>query len=199
MRLRLLDLLDDLRLALAPREAVGGDETPEDGAHALQELPGGERGGPPRRHHRTRGRATRAAAGRGGRSIGCNIVLPKEQKPNRYVDRWVEFRYFFVRKLMLVKYSYASVVLPGGFGTLDEVFETATLIQTGKIRDFPVILMGAEFWEPLRQFLENRLAGRGMIDRTDLERLLVTDSPEEATRCIAECMVRKFGFRWRRR
>ena len=91
------------------------------------------------------------AANRGAResaagSIGCNIELPQEQKPNPYLDRFVEFQYFFVRKVMLVKYSYAFVALPGGFGTLDEVFEVATLIQTGKIEDFPLVLMGLEFW-----------------------------------------------------
>src|SRR5689334_13773271 len=89
------------------------------------------------------------AANRGARdvvapSIGCNIILPQEQKPNPYVDRWLEFRYFFVRKVMLVKYSFAFVVLPGGFGTMDEIFECATLIQTGKISNFPLILMGKD-------------------------------------------------------
>jgi uncharacterized protein (TIGR00730 family) len=86
--------------------------------------------------------ANRGAREAGGRSVGCNIVLPEEQEPNPYLDRFVEFRYFFVRKVMLVKYSYAFVCMPGGFGTLDEIFETLTLIQTGKIRDFPVIIMG---------------------------------------------------------
>jgi hypothetical protein len=95
----------------------------------------------------------RGAKDVGGRSVGCNITLPNEQKPNAFVDRWVEFRYFFVRKVMLVKYSYAFVALPGGFGTMDEVFETATLVQTGKIQGFPIILMGVEYWQPLIDFL----------------------------------------------
>ena len=96
--------------------------------------------------------ANRGAKETGGRSIGCNIQLPREQKPNPFVDQWITFRYFFVRKVMLVKYSYAFIALPGGLGTLDEIFETATLIQTGKIRDFPLVLMGKEYWRPLLEF-----------------------------------------------
>ncbi len=143
--------------------------------------------------------ANRGAQEAGGRSVGCNIKLPREQHPNPYLDTWVEFRYFFVRKLMLVKYSYAFVVLPGGFGTLDEVFETATLIQTGKIRDFPLIMMGTEFWAPLKQFMEERLVRHGTIQREDLDRIVFTDSPQQATALIADCMVRRFGFEWRTR
>ena len=105
--------------------------------------------------------ANRGAKDAGGRSIGCNIVLPLEQKPNPYVDSWIDFEYFFVRKLMLVKYSYAFVVMPGGFGTLDELFEVATLIQTGKVENFPVALMGADYWRPLH----GPVAGDG--DRED--------------------------------
>ena len=101
------------------------------------------------------------AANRGaketGRSVGCNIVLAHEQHPNPYLDRWITFRYFFVSKVMLAKYSYAFVALPGGFGTLDEMFEIATLVQTGKIRDFPLVLMGREYWQPLIDFVRNRL------------------------------------------
>ncbi|MFN6195909.1 MAG: TIGR00730 family Rossman fold protein, partial [Planctomycetota bacterium] len=93
--------------------------------------------------------ANRGAREAGGLSVGCNITLPHEQKHNPYLDRFVEFRYFFVRKVMLVKYSYAFVVLPGGFGTMDELFEAATLIQTRKIEDFPLVLMGTEYWRPL--------------------------------------------------
>ena len=130
--------------------------------------------------------ANRGARDVGGRSIGCNIELPHEQKPNPYLDRFVEFRYFFVRKLMLVKYSYAFVVLPGGFGTLDEIFEVATLIQTGKIENFPFVLMGLDYWEPLRAFLERDMVATGTISPQDASLLLFTDDPDEAIRWITE-------------
>jgi uncharacterized protein (TIGR00730 family) len=143
--------------------------------------------------------ANRGAKEAGGRSIGCNIRLPREQQPNPYLDRMVEFRYFFVRKVMLVKYSYAFVALPGGFGTLDEVFEAATLIQTVKMRDFPVVLMGRDHWEPLLAYLRDTLLAAGTIEARDVERLIVTDSPEEAaTRILAQATTR-FGLRWERR
>src|SRR5215475_10798594 len=122
--------------------------------------------------------ANRGAREAGGRSIGCNIELPHEQQPNAYVDRWITFRHFFVRKVMLVKYSYAFVALPGGFGTLDEIFETVTLVQTGKIQEFPIVLIGTDFWRPLMGFLENTLVRAGTLDEADAERFFVTDSPE---------------------
>jgi uncharacterized protein (TIGR00730 family) len=141
------------------------------------------------------------AANRGARdakapSIGCNIELPMEQEPNPYVDKFVEFRYFFVRKVMLVKYSYAFVVMPGGFGTLDEVFETITLIQTGKIKDFPVILMGVDYWQPLMEFIRSRMIAERTISPTDLDLVFLTDSPAEAAERIADVTQRKFGFSW---
>ncbi|HKE01529.1 MAG TPA: TIGR00730 family Rossman fold protein [Planctomycetota bacterium] len=138
--------------------------------------------------------ANRGAKEGGGRSVGCNIELPKEQKPNPYLDAWVTFRYFFVRKVMLVKYSYAFVVLPGGFGTLDELFECATLIQTGKIRNFHIVLMGRDYWRPLLDLLHERLIPEGTIDPTDLDRWIVTDTPEEAVERIRDSAMREFGL-----
>ena len=123
--------------------------------------------------------ANRGAREAGGRSIGCNIVLPREQRPNPYLDRWITFRYFFVRKLMLVKYSYAFVVMPGGFGTLDELFEALTLLQTRKIAAFPVVLMGKEYWAPLLDFLKTTLVARGTVDPEDLSLLTLTDAVDD--------------------
>jgi uncharacterized protein (TIGR00730 family) len=143
--------------------------------------------------------ANRGAKEAGGRSIGCNIRLPREQSPNPHLDLMVEFRYFFVRKVMLVKYSYAFVAFPGGFGTMDEIFEAATLIQTGKMKDFPVVLMGRDYWEPLLSFLENTMLPAGTIEPRDLERILVTDSPEEAASTILTSATTKFGLRWERK
>ena len=138
--------------------------------------------------------ANRGAKEAGGYSVGCNIELPKEQKPNPYLDRWVTFRHFFVRKLMLVKYSYAFIAMPGGFGTLDEIFETATLIQTHKIKDFPLVLVGKEYWRPLLDFLRGRLVEAKTIDPIDADRILVTDSAEEAVQLARDAAVRQFGL-----
>lgn len=141
--------------------------------------------------------ANRGAKEAGGTSIGCNIVLPMEQKPNSYLDSWITFRYFFVRKVMLVKYSYAFIVLPGGFGTMDELFEAATLIQTGKIQDFPIVLMGREYWQPLLDFMNHRLVAQGTIDARDMERIFVTDSPRDAVAHVVKAATDRFGFTWR--
>jgi len=138
--------------------------------------------------------ANRGAKDVGGRSIGCNIVLPQEQEHNPYLDHWVTFRYFFVRKVMLVKYSYAFIALPGGFGTMDEIFETATLIQNAKIREFPLVLMGKEFWAPLIDFMSERLVKARTIDAIDLERITITDSADEAVSVITEVAKRRFGL-----
>jgi uncharacterized protein (TIGR00730 family) len=138
--------------------------------------------------------ANRGARLAGGRSIGCNIELPQEQRPNPYLDEMVEFRYFFVRKLMLVKYSYAFVALPGGFGTLDEIFETLVLIQTGKMKRFPLVLLGVDFWRPLVDVLRQRLVPAGTIDAADVALITVTDSPAEAVALVRETAMRDFGL-----
>jgi uncharacterized protein (TIGR00730 family) len=123
--------------------------------------------------------ANRGAREAGGGSVGCNIELPHEQAPNPYLDRWVSCRYFFVRKVLLFKYSYAFVALPGGLGTLDELTEALTLIQTGKIADFPVVLIGRSYWRPFEDLLVH-MAAEGTVSTQDLELLLVTDSVAEA-------------------
>lgn len=138
--------------------------------------------------------ANRGAKEAGGYSVGCNIELPKEQEPNAYLDRWVTFPDFFVRKLMLIKYSYAFIALPGGFGTLDEIFETATLIQTGKIQDFPLVLMGKDYWRPLLDFLRERLLAQKTVDAYDVDRIQVTDSPEDAVRGVKDVAMKRFGL-----
>lgn len=130
--------------------------------------------------------ANRGCQEAGGLSIGANIHLPNEQKPNPYVDRYVEFEHFFVRKVMLVKYSCAFVAMPGGFGTLDEVFETLTLIQTGKIEEFPVVCMGTEFWGELRDFMAKSLIPEKTIDPADLDLLYYTDECEDAVRYLLQ-------------
>ncbi len=138
--------------------------------------------------------ANRGAKDRGGTSVGCNIELPVEQVPNPYLDHWITFHHFFVRKLMLVKYSYAFIALPGGFGTLDEFFEAATLTQTRKIRDYPLVLIGKDFWSPLVSFFRDRLVAEGTIDAADFGRILITDSPQEAVRSITETAMQRFGL-----
>lgn len=138
--------------------------------------------------------ANRGAKEAGGCSVGCNIELPMEQKPNPYLDHWVTFRYFFVRKLMLAKYSYAFVGMPGGFGTLDELFEIATLIQTGKVQNFPLVLIGQEYWQPLIDYLRIKLVAEGTIDAADVDRILLTDSPDEAVHVIHEVGMKQLGL-----
>jgi uncharacterized protein (TIGR00730 family) len=137
--------------------------------------------------------ANRGAKDVNGRSLGCNIVLPKEQKPNPYVDSWIDFQYFFVRKMMLVKYSYAFIVCPGGFGTLDELFEVATLIQTGKVRDFPVALMGLDYWQPLLQMLRV-MVNEKTIDPIDLEKIIISDDPGEVVSAVTDVAMSRFGL-----
>jgi uncharacterized protein (TIGR00730 family) len=128
--------------------------------------------------------ANKGAQAGGGRSIGCNIELPFEQGANPYVDTLVNFRYFFVRKTMFIKYSVAFIIFPGGFGTLDELFEALTLIQTGKIYRFPVILFGRYYWAGLLRWLQARVLTEGKISEGDLDLMLVTDDPAEAVQAI---------------
>jgi len=132
----------------------------------------------------------RGAREAGAVSIGLNIELPHEQHVNPYVDREINFRYFFVRKTMFVKYSHAFVVFPGGFGTLDELFESLTLIQTGKVENFKVVLMSRAYWGGLLGWLRDRVAAEGKIDVEDLDLLHLTDDPAEAVRIIVEAEAR---------
>jgi uncharacterized protein (TIGR00730 family) len=128
--------------------------------------------------------ANRGAKDVGGRSLGCNITLPFEQKPNRYVDAFMEFKYFHVRKHMLRKASSAIILMPGGLGTLDEIFEALTLMQTGKSEHVPVIVMGSEFWNHLREFMAKGMVGNGTISPDDLSLYTSTDDPAEAVKIV---------------
>jgi hypothetical protein len=130
--------------------------------------------------------ANRGAKEVGACSVGLNIVLPQEQKHNDYLDLWVEFHYFFVRKVMLVKYSYAFVVLPGGFGTMDELFEALTLVATGKITRFPIILVGSHYWGGLLTWLREKVLAEGKVHAEELELIKVVDEPEEAVKAITK-------------
>jgi uncharacterized protein (TIGR00730 family) len=130
--------------------------------------------------------ANRGAVEGGGLSIGCNIELPFEQGTNRYVKRSIDFKYFFVRKTMFVKYSMAFVVFPGGYGTMDELFESLTLIQTGKIKHFPVVLFGSEYWQGMVEWLQNTVAKEGKIDNKDMLLFQVTDDPRSVLQIILE-------------
>ena len=141
--------------------------------------------------------ANRGARDAGGASVGCNIQLPQEQAPNRFLDRWVVCRYFFVRKVLLFKYSYTFVGLPGGLGTLDELTEALTLVQTGKIRNFPVVLMGTSYWQPFQQLLDQMVLA-GTISPADAARALVTDDVAAAMRHIERYAIDAFGLRRRR-
>jgi uncharacterized protein (TIGR00730 family) len=134
--------------------------------------------------------ANRGAAEAGGESIGCNIELPFEQGMNRWVRTAINFRYFFVRKTMFVKYAEGFVIFPGGYGTMDELFEALTLIQTGKVRDFPVVLYNSDYWGSLLEWMRTRMLGDGKIKSEDMDLFIVTDSPEEAAQHIIDCYER---------
>jgi uncharacterized protein (TIGR00730 family) len=137
--------------------------------------------------------ANRGAQDAGGLSVACNIELPFEQAPNPYLDRWITCHYFFVRKVLLFKYSYAFVVLPGGLGTLDEMAEALTLVQTGKIRNFPIVLIGTAYWQPFVDLLREMIT-HGTIAATDLDLFLVTDDLDEAMAHVQEHAVKRFGL-----
>ena len=132
--------------------------------------------------------ANRGCIFNGGLSIGLNIELPMEQKPNNYISRLVSFRYFFVRKVMLVKYAQAFIIFPGGFGTLDECFEALTLIQTKRIKPFPIIVVGKEYWEGITDWMQEKMVTEGFCEDEDLKLLTFLDDPEaiveEVHRCI---------------
>jgi uncharacterized protein (TIGR00730 family) len=135
--------------------------------------------------------ANRGARDVGATSVGLGIELPLEQGLNPYLDVTVTFRYFFARKLMFVRYASAFVVLPGGFGTVDELFEALTLIQTGKVHEFPVILVGADHWHGLNDWLGSTLEARGFTSPTDTELLVVSDDPEEIAELVGRCHLRQ--------
>lgn len=128
--------------------------------------------------------ANRGAKEAGGLSIGCNIHLPEEQEPNAYLDRFIQMEHFFIRKVMLVKYSSAFVVMPGGFGTLDEAFEVATLIQTGKLERFPIVGMGLDFWYQLRKFARETMLASGVISEDDIAFVHPVSNVDEALQFI---------------
>ena len=138
--------------------------------------------------------ANRGAREVGGKSVGCNIVLPMEQDHNPYLDKWVNIKYFFVRKTLLIKYSYAFVVMPGGFGTLDEYFEALTLIQTKMISEFPIIIFDKTFHKEIMEHIELML-DKGTISPEDLKLCLFTDSVDEAVKHIQDYGIQKFGLR----
>lgn len=141
--------------------------------------------------------ASRGAHENGGKAVGCNIRLPKEQQPNPWLDTYFTSRFFFVRKVLMFKYSYGFVIMPGGIGTLDEFFEALTLIQTKKILDFPVVLIGSTYWEPVSEMLTTMLSER-MIDMGDLNLILITDDTEEALAHLQKFAMLKYNTKRRK-
>ncbi len=135
--------------------------------------------------------ANRGAFEADGMSVGCNIELPLEQGINSYVTLPLNFRYFFVRKTMFVKYAEGFVIFPGGFGTFDELFEALTLVQTGKLGPFPIVLFGSRYWDGLLKWLDETVLAEGKINRADRDLIRVTDDPSDAVRCMLECYERK--------
>ncbi|HQY19616.1 MAG TPA: TIGR00730 family Rossman fold protein [Ignavibacteria bacterium] len=135
--------------------------------------------------------ANRGAKDAGGKSVGCNIELPFEQDPNPYMDKWFTFKYFFIRKVLLLKYSYAFIVMPGGAGTMDELFETLTLIQTKKISDFPVVIIGKAYWKNMLELLDDFVKNK-TISPEDMKLFIVTDSVDEAIEHIEKFAIEKY-------
>jgi hypothetical protein len=133
--------------------------------------------------------ANKGAAEAGGKSVGMNIKLPFEQKPNPYANIHVEYKYFFIRKVMFIKYALAYVILPGGFGTMDELFEALTLIQTKKVKSFPLILMGSDYWSGLLDWLKNSMLEKDMISPSDMDMIQIIDEPEEVVRHIKKYVI----------
>lgn len=138
--------------------------------------------------------ANKGAFENGGKSVGCNVKLPFEQHPNPYMHKWITLRYFFIRKVLLLKYSYAFIVLPGGFGTMDELYETLTLVQTGVIRDFPIVLMGKDYYEPMQTFIK-RMVEEKTVSENDLKLLLITDDIDEAFHHIDKYITAHFSVK----
>ncbi len=137
--------------------------------------------------------ANRGAREAGGRSVGCNILLPHEQDPNPYMDKWMDFQFFFVRKVMLIKYSYGFIVMPGGVGTMDELFQALTLIQTKKVTNFPVVLIGTDYYKDVIELFD-KMCEEKTISKTDKELFLITDSIDEAISHIQTHAVEKFNL-----
>ncbi len=133
--------------------------------------------------------ANKGAAEAGGKSVGMNIRLPFEQKPNPYANLQIDYKYFFIRKVMFVKYALAYVILPGGFGTMDELFEALTLIQTKRVKSFPLILMGSEYWQGLLDWLKNSMMQKNMILPFDYEMIQIIDDPEEVVKHIKKYVI----------
>lgn len=142
--------------------------------------------------------ANRGAFENNGTSVGCNIELPFEQHPNPYMHKWITFKYFFVRKVMLVKYSYGFIIMPGGFGTMDELFETLTLIQTKVINDFPMVLFGTEYYKPMLEAIDTMIE-RGTISVEDKKLFLLTDDVDEAMQFIQSYIRENYEVKPRKR
>jgi len=133
--------------------------------------------------------ANKGAAEAGGTSVGMNIKLPFEQKPNEYANVRLDFKYFFIRKVMLVKYATAYIIMPGGFGTLDELFEAATLVQTQRIKPFPIILVGSEYWSGLLDWIKSKMLAENCISPEDLEFLQIIDEPEQIVKAVQKIVI----------